>query len=542
MNPDGMSYLDVGTSFFRHDWANAINAWWSPLYPWAIGAVLGIFNPSPRWEFPLVHLVNFAIFAIAMGTFEAFLRALLRWQRGLSTTGAAGETEVVPECALRCCAYAIFWWIALEVETVYDVAPDLAVAACFFATCALLLRLKEKDQLWKFVLFGLCLSVGYWTKAVLFPLGFVVLAAAYWWKRSQPHWRKGIVVAAVTFVVACSPLIFLLSKQKGRFTFGDSGRGNYAWTMFQEIQHRNWQGLEPGSGPPVHPTRQLLEHPPVYEFDGPVGGTYPPRTDPSYWNEGLHARFQIRSEIRVLLVNIPSEIRLLTREQPGLLVGIVALALLGGYSWWKNLRRVWPLAAISLAGMAAYVPLVENDRYLGGFVAVLFLLLLWAGPAGTSNKKAVLCILAAVFVSMALSTGDYTVRVLSGHYAIPGVAPNSRWQDVVAAEELWGMGLRPGDKVAIVGDGTSAYWARLARLRIVAEIMEAKHATVDFWKSSPQTQAQVYTAFQRAHAVKAVATCFSGCPAEIPPGWQQIAGTPYWIRSLSDVPSLRTVK
>ena len=26
MNPDGISYLDVGDSFFRRDWANAVNA------------------------------------------------------------------------------------------------------------------------------------------------------------------------------------------------------------------------------------------------------------------------------------------------------------------------------------------------------------------------------------------------------------------------------------------------------------------------------------------------------------------------------------
>ena len=41
MNPDGMSYLDVGDSFFRRDWANAVNAWWSPLYPWTLGLVVG---------------------------------------------------------------------------------------------------------------------------------------------------------------------------------------------------------------------------------------------------------------------------------------------------------------------------------------------------------------------------------------------------------------------------------------------------------------------------------------------------------------------
>src|ERR1035441_7992381 len=53
MNPDGISYLDVGDSFFRRDWANAVNAYWSPLYPWTLGVVLGLAKPSPKWEFPL---------------------------------------------------------------------------------------------------------------------------------------------------------------------------------------------------------------------------------------------------------------------------------------------------------------------------------------------------------------------------------------------------------------------------------------------------------------------------------------------------------
>jgi hypothetical protein len=531
MNPDGMSYLDIGSSFFHHDWANAVNAWWSPLYPWTIGVVQGFLKPSPRWEFPLVHVVNFAIFAIAMVTFEALLRALLELQRTFSRADSS-DAESLPDWPLRCCAYGIFWWVALEVETVYDVAPDLAVAACFFAICGLLVRLREKDQLWKFTLLGIVLGIGYWTKAVLFPLALVVLGAAFWWKSSQPKWRRGIVVSACAFLVTCSPLIFLLSRQKGRFTFGDSGRGNYAWSMQPGTPRRNWQGREPDSGIPVHPTRQLLLNPPVYEFEGPVAGTYPPWTDPSYWNEGLQGRFRLKYETKDLLTNIPGELRLLTREQPGLVVGVIALALLGASGWWINLRRVWPLLVISLAGMAAYIPLVENDRYLGGFVAVLFLLLLWAGKLQHANKKAVIYILIAVFVSTALGAADYTVRIVTGHYAIAGVEPNSTVQDVVAAKELWQMGLQPGDKVAIIGDGTHAYWARLAKLRIVAEIMDLKGGTREFWGSPPETQTKVYAAFHRAHATKIIATCFSSCPAEIPSGWQSIQGTPYLIRSV----------
>ncbi|MBZ5683886.1 MAG: hypothetical protein LAP86_02520 [Acidobacteriia bacterium] len=73
MNPDGMSYLDLGDSFFHRDWAHAVNAWWSPLYPWVVGNVCGILKPSMKWEFPLVHAVNFGIFLVALLAFRYLL-------------------------------------------------------------------------------------------------------------------------------------------------------------------------------------------------------------------------------------------------------------------------------------------------------------------------------------------------------------------------------------------------------------------------------------------------------------------------------------
>src|SRR5437879_1116906 len=77
MNPDGISYLDVGDAFVHRNWAVAVNAWWSPLYPWTIGLVLRALGGYPKWEFPIVHLVNFAIFVLALFAFRFLLRALL---------------------------------------------------------------------------------------------------------------------------------------------------------------------------------------------------------------------------------------------------------------------------------------------------------------------------------------------------------------------------------------------------------------------------------------------------------------------------------
>jgi hypothetical protein len=525
MNPDGMSYLDVGESFFRHDWANAVNAWWSPLYPWTIGWVLGVVKPGPRSEFPVVHVVNFAIFVIALVAFRFFLHSLLIFGRRDAADLAAQDTQDWP---FVLCGYAAFWWVSFEIETLYDVSPDLAVVACFLVSAGILLRLQPTDKLWKFALFGLVLGIGYWTKAVLFPLGFVTLAVGFLWRRSDPKWRTGIVIAGVAFLFVCSPLIFSLSRQKRRFTFGDSGKVNYAWSVWPRSPLRNWQGQEPQGGTPAHPTRQLLEHPPVFEFDGPVVGTYPPWTDPSYWNEGLKGQFRLKPQLEVLLTTVPSEARLLTRAQPGWITGIIALALLGGSVFWRSLRRVWHLIVISLVGMAMYLPLVENDRYLGGFLLVILLLPLWAARLLVQERRAVTCITVAVFASMALGTVDYTVRVLTNHYAIPGVGPNSTLEDVVAAEQLWHLGLTPGDKVAIIGNGTGAYWASLAKVRIVAEIMDTGHGSREFWASSSETRQRVYKLFEQSHAVKVVATC----PPEVPEGWQLLTGTSLCIHAV----------
>jgi hypothetical protein len=428
----------------------------------------------------------------------------------------------------------------------FEVTPDLAVLACVCLTAGMLLRLRQGGMLWQFALFGFILALGYWTKAILFPLGFVTLAAGYLWKRSRPGWGRGMAVAAVVFLCASAPLIFLLSHQKGRFTFGDSGKLNYAWFVSPRTFWRNWQGQRPGegegrvpgSGAAVHPTRQLLQHPPVFEFDGPVVATYPPWADPSYWNEGLQGHFKLKPQLEVLASTVPAEARLLLRARPELVAGIIILALLSGQLWLAGLRELWPLIAMSMAGLGIYLPLLEHDRHLGGFVLVLFLTLIAAVRLRPEVQKAGLYAGFAVFLVMALGTADYTLRVLTNHLAIAGSGPNSTWQDLVAAKELRRMGAQPEDKVAVIGDGASAYWARLAKLRIVAEIMDTNmdrntdmnQGSKQFWNAPEAVQQNVYNLLAQAHAKLVVTSCPPCPPAAL--GWKSIASTPYCVRSL----------
>lgn len=530
MNPDGISYLDVGESFFRRDWTSAVNAYWSPLYAWMLGIVVGIVDPSPRWEFPVVHIVNFAVFVVALLAFRFLVQMLLMRRRERILSAKAGDGDPVPEWALLLVAYPVFWWAAFEVETLYSVTPDLAVLACLSFAAGMLLSLRPSDTVWKFAWFGLILGVGYWTKAILFPIGIGTLVAGYLYRRTDKSWRRGMIVASLFFLLISTPLILLLSKQKGRFTFGDSGKLAYAWCVSPRALYRNWQG-EAGSGTPMHPTRQVLHHPPVFEFDGPVVGTYPPWTDPSYWDEGVRGRFLLKDQMQTLATTLASEARLLLRAQPALAVAVLTLGLLSGRRWWGSLREIWPLIFVSGIGMALYLPILVNDRYLGGFLLLFFTALLVAPQSRGEDNISVTYICLSLFVVMALGTLDYTARIVTDHLAIPGNGPNSTLQDVVAAEQLWQKGARPGDKIAVIADGTGAYWARLAKLRIVAEIMDMNHGTREFWTATEDQQQNVYTAFARAHAKLVVTSC-PICPPAIPAGWQRLEGTPYCVRTL----------
>ena len=52
MNPDGVSYLDMGDALVRRDWVNALNAYWSPLYGWLLGIVVNAVKPPLNGNFP----------------------------------------------------------------------------------------------------------------------------------------------------------------------------------------------------------------------------------------------------------------------------------------------------------------------------------------------------------------------------------------------------------------------------------------------------------------------------------------------------------
>jgi hypothetical protein len=123
--------------------------------------------------------------------------------------------------------------------------------------------------------------------------------------------------------------------------------------------------------------------------------------------------------------------------------------------------------------------------------------------------------------------GVRTAQVLTG-----AMRPAHPWQ---MAEALRGMGIVPGDKVASVGHANDppAGWARLARVKIIAEIYSTAVSRLDikpgvekdFWAADEAVRQCALAAFAKAGA-KAVVVWKppSWAPKD---GWQQVGDTGY---------------
>ena len=91
----------------------------------------------------------------------------------------------------------------------------------------------------------------------------------------------------------------------------------------------------------------------MFEFDGPVVGTYPPYTDPTYWNEGLKPRFRLKPQVEVFRATLTAEANVLLRKRPELVLCVLILGLLGGTLW---------IAAITMLGcQLGHVELVRRN-------------------------------------------------------------------------------------------------------------------------------------------------------------------------------------
>jgi hypothetical protein len=160
-----------------------------------------------------------------------------------------------------------------------------------------------------------------------------------------------------------------------------------------------------------------------------------------------------------------------------------------------------------------------QPRYVAGYFLLFWSLLFLATGAFTTNTTRFARAAAFALVIMVLPMlrrGLIEERQL-----------NSQQDNLNTAIAVQESGIRPGDKIAYIGDGLDAHWAKLDKLAIVAEV-PSYYLTIDqdfepvaspFWQSPEYEQAAIYDALRKTGARAILASTPS---TGVPSGWQQV--------------------
>ena len=181
----------------------------------------------------------------------------------------------------------------------------------------------------------------------------------------------------------------------------------------------------------------------------------------------------------------------------------------------------WPVVVLALTGLAIYLPVHLEGRYVAAFFAVLAVAMLAEVPELSRSRRAlILTVLGTGFaVGLVKDQRDVWVRAVHGW----SYRDNVEWRE---GEALRAQGLPGGSEIAVIswGPNVQCDWAYLAGLRITSEIASAEDEKA-FWAMPPAGRVAVLGEFQRAGAVEVVTR---DQPSDGAEDWRQLRGLPMW--------------
>jgi hypothetical protein len=483
---DIVSYLDVADFYLQGAWASAINGNWSPLYSFCLALAQAVLDWGPAWDACRVKLVNFIIFLGALICFRFFLHNLLLFRERRAASGDASGAATLPAWLLTTGGYLLlFLWSTLLWTGLFCDTPDMSTAALVYLACGMLLQMQTRPDSWlRFGGLGTVLGLGYLSKAAMFPLAFVFLVAATPTREGLRRALPRVFLVLLTFTMTAGPYVAALSSAKGRLTFSEAGKLSYAWWVnpgIDIVPDHHWQGGPPEAGTPLHPTRPLFDNPALFEFADPIDGTYPPWTDPSYWYDGIRVQFAPAKVWAVTWRNLAFywEFFLAT-----LLGGFLLLACAGGRPGRSvlALAETWRILIPAIAGLGMY--LVSTDfaantmqnqpstRFIAPFVVVLFATS-FAAVRYKPSLPVRRLVVGLACVGLLLASGKPGWQMArETKVLLQEKRENTHWRSAQAVRRL---GIRAGDRVAVIGgEYDHVFWARLARVKIIAQVPDSK--------------------------------------------------------------------
>jgi hypothetical protein len=537
-NPDVTAYLDIAKAYLHHDWPNALNSYWSPLYSWLLAAAFSLVKPSPHSTLPILHAVNFAGFIWSLLGWEFLFREFEKWQG-----------PPVRRAAIEFTAYCTFVWFNLHLTGLWENAVDTYVVAIFLCVSALLVRIRRgAAESRDYAALGFLLGLGFLAKSaclVLLPVCLCIVARLLRSATDRRTW-----ICAMTATLTIVPFITALSISKHRIVVSDTGALNYSMLVGGFSVEGYKESVTPL--PSTLPHRFLVRgnDPRVLSFEEHVTGTYTVHDDPAWWLRGLPLRMNPTLQWRSLRAGTLLTL-LLFLGCPAIIVAVC------GSTWRRfsgTVRKLWFLIVPSLALLAGYLIVVVHARYIAGPLGIFGFLAIaigWRAHFSPWRMRAVFLFAAGVLVFLMprelASIPYYTLGDLAQRVQVPGA------YNVRIADALRARGISAGDRVGFIGDVVDAGWLELVDARVVAVVpvrvfhdertiardFSRTYEQPDrFWSSPPDTQTRVLAELRDSGAQWVVA---DNLPKSVHPGegWTLVGNQPRWPRVRSEAIYLR---
>jgi len=244
--------------------------------------------------------------------------------------------------------------------------------------------------------------------------------------------------------------------------------------------------------------------------------------------EGVEPHFNLRGQLRIFRQSVGTFFVIFV-IQVEFAAGFFVLLMCGEQKreFIATIARLWPLWLPPAAGCLAYSIVLVENRYVAPFIVFLWLAA-FAGavsiPSAASRRTAIAVVLGVLSVT-GIKTAKYFVSDL---LALPH-QQNLYWD---VAQNLSNIGIKPGDKVALIASKAGVHWARLANLQIVSELPLGEDAI--FWNADRATQDKVFAAF--ASTGSRVVVVKDPPPGATRENWRQLGDTPYYVHLLPGNP------
>jgi hypothetical protein len=493
--------------------------------------VLAVVQPGPYWEFAVVKIVNAGILLLCMAAFAWFLHEIVLLQR--KRRAESESLAPLPEPVLRLLAWLVFLAASLNMTNVGFVTPDLLVNLFGFLAAAVVARSRRTPLAWYWApVLGVIIGMGYLAKAPLLPVGLIFLGI---YLINIRGWRQRLLhltLALVVIAASTGPYIVALSDKLDRWAFTDAGRINYLWFV-NGVDKCRWQTGRDDLGKPIHPPQTLHHQTDLYDYSEPIPGTQPLWYDPGYWCEGLTPRFVFADQVANLQVMAAKFLGITAQYLGVFLLGTLLLAYLSwstvagpgkGKQAAASLAPEYPWLLIPLLASAMYVLVYVEERYLAMYATLAVAGLLASiryAPERWEHLGPRVAFVVILFAIPALGMfGWYALKSWQEWQAGEGGHAHRHWQ---IAHELERLGVQSGDRVGVVGYPLDCGWARLAGLRIVAEINEKEEP--HYWQAGAEEKQQIVEKFR---GLGVAAIVFTNPPQGLADG-VAIADTQYQV-------------